>query len=209
MTLPHEIEIARHNLTRHPWITVLMTLGLAVAILLMVYIPSTMTSFYESGIARSMGQESPRITTSLLDEISMVKRITTLINVIVAITTVIVMSQVFSASAPNTRKELASLQTAGASSASLKIIFLLEAAIVWVAGTALGLAAVLGVMAYEQSHPLVMSAQAYGITSYATSPRLKTCVAATVLGAAAMAASALWGGRKTVKQNPSAVIFAK
>ena len=62
MALPYEVHLARRDLARYPWLTATMILGLAMAILVMVYIPSTMASFYDDMIDRIVEQNSPHIT---------------------------------------------------------------------------------------------------------------------------------------------------
>ncbi len=62
MALPFELLLARRDLARHPWHTAGMVLGLAVAVLVMVYIPSTMTSFYDDMIDRIVEQNSAHVT---------------------------------------------------------------------------------------------------------------------------------------------------
>ena len=62
MALPYEIHLARRNLARHPWQTAAMVFGLALAVLVMVYIPSTMASFYDDMIDRTVEQNSPHVT---------------------------------------------------------------------------------------------------------------------------------------------------
>lgn len=62
MRLPYELHLAHRNLTRHPWHTAAMIAGLALAVLVMVYIPSTMASFYDDLIDRAVEQNSAHIT---------------------------------------------------------------------------------------------------------------------------------------------------
>jgi ABC-type lipoprotein release transport system permease subunit len=62
MSLPYEFSLARRNLTRHPWHTLAMVLGLGLAVLVMVYVGSTMASFYDDIIDRAVEQNSTHIT---------------------------------------------------------------------------------------------------------------------------------------------------
>lgn len=62
MTLPYELHLAYRNLTRHPGHTAAMIVGLALAVLVMVYIPSTMASFYDDLIDRAVEQNSAHVT---------------------------------------------------------------------------------------------------------------------------------------------------
>ena len=60
--LPFELHLACRNLSRHPWHMAGMVLGLAVAVLVMVYIPSTMSSFYDDLIDRAIEQNAAHVT---------------------------------------------------------------------------------------------------------------------------------------------------
>ena len=60
--IPFEIQLARSNLKRHPWHTLAMVVGMALAVLVMVYIPSTMSSFYDDLIDRAVEQNSAHLT---------------------------------------------------------------------------------------------------------------------------------------------------
>jgi lipoprotein-releasing system permease protein len=62
MRLPYELHLAHRNLTRHPGHTAAMIGGLGLAVLVMVYIPSTMSSFYNDLIDRSIEQNSAHVT---------------------------------------------------------------------------------------------------------------------------------------------------
>jgi ABC-type lipoprotein release transport system permease subunit len=62
MSLPYEFSLARRNLTRHPWHTLAMVLGLGLAVLVTVYVGSTMASFYDDIIDRAVEQNSAHIT---------------------------------------------------------------------------------------------------------------------------------------------------
>ncbi len=62
MRLPYELHLAHRNLARHPGHTAAMIGGLGLAVLVMVYIPSTMSSFYNDLIDRSIEQNSAHIT---------------------------------------------------------------------------------------------------------------------------------------------------
>lgn len=146
---------------------------------------------------------------SLLAEISTVTRITTFINILVALVASAGMANVFNIFVLNRQKELAILRAVGASRASLRLILMLEAMFIWAVGTVIGFVAVLGIMAYEQAHPFKVSAETYGISSYATQPKLMAFVLAGVLAAVTMLASAWWGGRKATKLNPVEVIFGR
>jgi lipoprotein-releasing system permease protein len=146
---------------------------------------------------------------SLLAEISMVKRITAFINVLVALVAAAGMANVFSVYVLNRQKELAIMRAVGASRASLRVILLLEAMFIWVVGTVVGCTAVLGLMAYEQAHPMAVSAETYGIGSYATQPQTIPFVLAVSLAALTMAGSAWWSGRKAAHLSPAEVIFGR
>jgi lipoprotein-releasing system permease protein len=146
---------------------------------------------------------------SLLAEIATVNRVTFFVNVLVAAVAAVGMANVFSMFVLNRQKELAILRAMGASRWSLRSILLLEALLIWLAGTAIGCATVLGVMAYEQSHPYQVSAETYGIGTYATQPKAFAFMAAIVLAAATMFGSAWWSGRRAAKLNPAEVIFGR
>ena len=77
----------------------------------------------------------------------------------------------------------------------------------WVFGAIVGCTLVLGVMAYEQLHPLTVSAERFGIGSFATSPKLSAFISALGLTLGSVIAAALWGGRRAAKLDPAAVIF--
>ncbi len=62
MALPYELHLARRDLGRCPWLTAGMILGLAVAVVAMVYIPNTMASFYDDLVDRIVEQNSSHIT---------------------------------------------------------------------------------------------------------------------------------------------------
>jgi lipoprotein-releasing system permease protein len=62
MAWAYEIQLARRNLASHPWHTAAMVAGLALAVVVMIYIPSTMGSFYEDIIDRSVEQTSAHVT---------------------------------------------------------------------------------------------------------------------------------------------------
>ena len=51
--IPYEINLAARNLSRNPWHTAAMVLGLGLAVLVMAYIPSTMVSFYDDIIDKA------------------------------------------------------------------------------------------------------------------------------------------------------------
>ncbi len=146
---------------------------------------------------------------SLLTEIDTVKRVTLFINVLVAAVAAVGMANVFSMFVLNRRKELAILRAVGASKGALRTVLLAEAMFIWAAGTIIGVALALGVMAYEQSHPYEVSAETYGIGSYATTPKAFAFASAIVLAALTMLGSAWWSSRKAVKMNPAAVIFGR
>lgn len=146
---------------------------------------------------------------SLLAEVATVKRVTFFINVLVALVAAAGMGNVFSIFVLNRQKELAILRAMGSSRNSLRAILLLEAFFIWVCGTFAGCLGALAVMAYEQSHPYAVSAETYGIGSYATKPQMAAFVMACGLAAATMAVSALWSGRKASSLNPAAVIFGR
>ena len=146
---------------------------------------------------------------SLLAEIATVGRITAFIEVMVALVAAAGMANVFSVFILNRQKELAIMRAVGASRASLRLILLFEAFFIWVVGTIAGVTVVLALMAYEQAHPFEVSAETYGIGSYATEPQSMAFVTAIVLAALTMAGSAWWGGRKVAKLNPVEVIFRK
>ena len=146
---------------------------------------------------------------SLLAEIATIQRVTLFIDVLIALVASVGIANVFSMFVLNRRKELAILRAVGASRVSLRSILMLEASLIWAVGTIIGCTAVLAVMAFEQSHPYEVSAETYGIGSYATYPKLSAFVAATILGAGTMALSAWWSGHKAAKLNPVEVIFGQ
>ncbi|HHH75564.1 MAG TPA: ABC transporter permease, partial [Phycisphaerae bacterium] len=146
---------------------------------------------------------------SLLQEMSTVKRVTTFISVMVALVASVGMANVFSMFVLNRQKELAILRAMGSSRFSLRSILLLEGCFIWIVGTLLGWAAVLGVMAWEQANPYQVSAETYGIGSYATRPDMQVFLLATLLSGVTMIGSALWSGRRAAKMNPADVIFGR
>jgi len=146
---------------------------------------------------------------ALLAEIAMVQRVTLFINVLVALVASVGMANVFSMFVLNRQKELAILRAVGSSKASLRVILQLEAFFIWIVGTVLGFTAVLAVMAYEQSNPYQVSAETYGIGSYATKPKELAFLAALALGALTMAGSAWWSGRRAARLDPIEVIFGR
>ena len=146
---------------------------------------------------------------SLLAEIATINRVTTFIDVLVALVASVGMANVFCMFILNRQKELAILRAVGASRASLKIILLLEAAFILIVGTTIGCTLVLGVMAYEQEHPYAVSEETFGIGSYATKPVPEAFITACLLAAAMMIGSALWSGRRAAKLNPAEVIFGR
>ena len=146
---------------------------------------------------------------ALLAEIATVERVTLFVNVLVALVTSVGMANVFSMFVLNRQKELAILRAVGGSRASLRSILLLEAMFIWVVGTVIGFTIVLAVMAYEQEHPYPVSAETYGIGSYATKPRMAAFIIAGVLGASTMALSAWWSGRRAARLDPIDVIFGR
>jgi lipoprotein-releasing system permease protein len=146
---------------------------------------------------------------ALLAEIATVQRVALFINVLVALVASAGMANVFSMFVLNRQKELAIIRAVGSSRASLRAILQMEAAFIWVLGTIMGLTAALAVMAFEQSHPYEVSAEMYGIGSYATNPKAMAFVTACTLGALTMAMSAWWSGRRAAKLNPIDVIFGR
>ena len=146
---------------------------------------------------------------ALLAEIAMVERVTFFINLLVALVASVGMANVFSMFVLNRQKELAILRAVGSSRGSLRAILLLEAGFIWIVGTVVGFAAILWVMAYEQSNPYEVAAEVYGIGSYATKPKLAAFVIAASLGACTMAASAWWSGRRAARLSPVEVIFGR
>jgi ABC-type lipoprotein release transport system permease subunit len=86
---------------------------------------------------------------------------------------------------------------------------MLEALFIWLLGTILGAAGVLGVMAYEQMNPMEVSEATYGIEAYAARPDLMTMLVGAGLALATMVFSAWWSGRRASKMNPAAVIFGR
>jgi len=146
---------------------------------------------------------------SLLAEIATVNRVTLFINVLVAAVAAVGMANVFSMFVLNRRKELAILRAVGASRGSLRAVLLAEAVFIWAVGTVIGAGLALVVMVYEQSHPYQVSAETYGIGSYATQPKAFAFASAIILAAMTMLGSAWWSSRKAVKMNPAAVIFGR
>jgi lipoprotein-releasing system permease protein len=146
---------------------------------------------------------------TLLQEIATIQRITLFISALVAIVASVGMANVFSMFVLNRQKDLAILRAMGAARFSLRGILLMEALFIWLIGTILGVAAVLGVMAYEQVHPYDVSEETYGIGSYSTRPELMTILVGVGLALATMAFSAWWSGRRASKMDPAAVIFGR
>jgi lipoprotein-releasing system permease protein len=146
---------------------------------------------------------------SLLAEIATVQRVTTFINVLVALVASAGMANVFSIFISSRQKELAILRAVGASRLSLRTILMIEALFIWLVGAIIGFTIALGVMAYEQAHPYQVSEETYGIGSYATQPKAEAFILAGALAAATMVGSAWWSGRKAAKLNPIEVIFGK
>jgi len=146
---------------------------------------------------------------SLLAEIANVNRITFFVNVLVAVVASVGMANVFSMFVLNRQKELAILRAVGASRVSLRAILIFEALFIWVVGTIIGCTLALAVMAYEQFHPYEVSAETYGIGSYATEPRPTPFLVAILLGALTMLVSAWWSSRRAARLNPVEVIFGR
>ena len=146
---------------------------------------------------------------ALLTEIATVQRVALLINILVAMVASVGMANVFSMFVLNRQKELAIVRAVGSSRTSLRSILLLEAGFIWIVGTIMGLTGSLAIMAFEQAHPYEVSAETYGIGSYATAPKLVAFVSAGVLGALTMALSAWWSGRRAAKLSPIDVIFGR
>ena len=146
---------------------------------------------------------------ALLAEIATVGRVAFFINALVALVASVGMANVFSMFVLNRQKELAILRAVGTSKGSLRSMLLMEAMFIWVVGTVVGFTAGLAVMAWEQSNPYEVSAETYGIASYATSPKQVAFVTALVLGALTMAGSAWWSGRRAAKLDPIRVIFGR
>ena len=146
---------------------------------------------------------------ALLAEIATFDRVTLFINFLVAMVAAVGMANVFSMFVLNRQKELAIIRAVGSSRASLRAILQLEASFIWLVGTIIGATAGLAVMAFEQSHPYEISAETYGIGSYATSPKAAAFISAAVLGALTMAISAWWSGRRAAKLSPIDVIFGR
>ncbi len=146
---------------------------------------------------------------ALLTEIATVQRVALFINVLVALVASVGMANVFSMFVLNRQRELAIIRAVGSSRASLRTILQLEAAFIWIVGTIIGCTAALAVMAFEQSHPYEVSAETYGIGSYATSPKAMAFASACILGALTMAMSAWWSGRRAAKLSPIDVIFGR
>lgn len=145
----------------------------------------------------------------LLQEIANIQRITLFISTLVAIVASVGMANVFSMFVLNRQKELAILRAMGAARFSLRGILMLEALFIWLLGTILGAAGVLGVMAYEQMNPMEVSEATYGIEAYAARPDLMTMLVGAGLALATMVFSAWWSGRRASKMNPAAVIFGR
>ncbi len=146
---------------------------------------------------------------ALLTEIATVQRVTFFINLLVAMVASVGMASVFSMFVVNRQKELAILRAMGGSRLSLRAMLLMEAMFICAVGTFIGFTMALGVMAYEQLNPYQISAETYGIASYATNPKLVSFLTAGALGFCTMAASAWWSGRRAVKLNPIDVIFGR
>jgi lipoprotein-releasing system permease protein len=62
MALAYEIQLARRNLGSHAWHAAAMIAGLALAVVVMIYIPCSMGTFYEDIIDRSVEQTSAHVT---------------------------------------------------------------------------------------------------------------------------------------------------
>jgi len=146
---------------------------------------------------------------ALLTEIATVQRVALFINVLVALVASVGMANVFSMFVMNRQRELAIIRAVGSSRASLRAMLQLEAGFIWIIGTIMGCTAALAVMAFEQSHPYEVSAETYGIGSYATSPKAMAFATACILGALTMAMSAWWSGRRAAKLSPIDVIFGR
>ena len=146
---------------------------------------------------------------SLLSEVATVNRVTLFINVLVALVASVGMANVFTMFVHNRQKELAIMRAVGASRISIRLILLMEALFIWVVGTVIGCTAALGVMAYEQTHPYQVSAETYGIGSYATMPQPVAFAVACSLAAAIMVGSAWWSGHRAAKLSPVEVIFGR
>jgi lipoprotein-releasing system permease protein len=146
---------------------------------------------------------------SLLSEIATVRRVTLFINVLLAVVVSVGMANVFTMFVLSRQKELAILRAVGASRGSLRGILLLEAMAIWLVGTVIGLTGVLGVMAFEQTHPFPVSQETYGIAFYATEPKAWALTLTVALAAGTMAASAWWSGRRAVRLRPVEVIFGR
>lgn len=146
---------------------------------------------------------------ALLTEIATVQRVAIFINVLVAMVASVGMANVFSMFVMNRQRELAIIRAVGSSRASLRAMLQLEAGFIWIIGTIIGGTAALAVMAFEQSHPYEVSAETYGIGSYATSPKVMAFATACILGALTMAMSAWWSGRRAAKLSPIDVIFGR
>ena len=132
-----------------------------------------------------------------------------LINILVAMVASVGMANVFSMFVLNRQKELAIVRAVGSSRTSLRSILLLEAGFIWIVGTIMGFTGSLAIMAFEQAHPYEVSAETYGIGSYATAPKLAAFVISGVLGGLTMALSAWWSGRRAAKLSPIDVIFGR
>lgn len=146
---------------------------------------------------------------SLLAEIATVNRVTFAINFLIALAASVGIVNVFSIFVLNRQKELAILRAMGGSRGSLQLILLVEAAFIWVFGVLLGFTLAMGVIAYEQAHPYEVSAETYGIATYATQPKPAAFATAALLAAAAMVVAAWWSGRRARRLNPAEVIFGR
>jgi lipoprotein-releasing system permease protein len=146
---------------------------------------------------------------SLLAEVKMVQRIALFVNVLVALVATVGMANVFSMFVLNRRKELAILRAIGASRLSLRAILLIEAMFIWLVGGIVGVSLSLAVMAYEQMVPIQVSAEMYGISSYATQPKAPAFVMTAALTAGTMLFSAWRSGRSAARLSPAQVIFGR
>jgi len=144
---------------------------------------------------------------SLLAEIATTERLTLFINILVAMVASVGMATVFLMFVHNRQKELAIMRAVGSSRASLRAILILEAMFIWLAGTIIGTSMALGVMAYEQAHPYEVSAETYGIGSFATHPQPHAFAIGCGLAALTMLCSALCSGRRAARLSPVEVIF--
>lgn len=146
---------------------------------------------------------------ALLAEIATIQRVALFINILVALVASVGMANVFSMFVLNRQKELAIIRAVGTSRLSLRGILLLEAGFIWIVGTIVGFTGALALMAFEQSNPYEVSAETYGIGSYATAPKMLAFISAGVLGALTMALSAWWSGRRAARLSPIDVIFGR